>query len=419
MEGKILCGQSVDTFILDPDPTDSPVEHREEYPIEPSNSHSLKSKMNFLTWKFASRVGLSYGTVAHRRHHRRQPIPFGSRSSGDSNMPLQANSSTAGLLGKDPLDLAEHSCPILTNQPIVEEPSPMSDEGHINLSLVVPHPPLPAWDDDSSPDTPYDNPYYVRQISDTLWLPRNPLSILNLDETIDMRISLTSDPSAGKLGAWAEEEFIGTALSSVFARSFSSLDETQEEHASAAPSRNLDGSEIITLSSGIASRVEQIDRSRDVHSPFPRRPSLVPRKSSVASTGVIPLRRRTLDAGPSSPGLRSFSLGTTPLTDPAQGGVSHLSVPQTHARQRSASVGVLGMQRQASSRRSPAASFLRPSSSSTAPMSVISTRDAVVGEAIAEEQEAAQQRQRKEDDEEEKAKEPRSWLTAWMFAKGQ
>ncbi|KAF6757411.1 hypothetical protein DFP72DRAFT_845840 [Ephemerocybe angulata] len=47
---------------------------------------------------------------------------------------------------------------------------------------VVPHPPPLPWDDHQSVDLPYDNPYYTREISNALWLPRDPVNVLDLDD---------------------------------------------------------------------------------------------------------------------------------------------------------------------------------------------------------------------------------------------
>ena len=130
------------------------------------------------------------------------------------------------------------------------------------------------------------------------------------------------------------------------------------------------------------------------------------------------MRRRTVDLpGPSS-GFRSFSMGATLDSNISGALPSHLTVPSGHKRQRSASAGPVGVQRPESvGRTTPTQLLLRPTTSSITPGSIVSTREAVVGEAIAEEQEAAEERQRREEAEEVKAKEPRSWLTAWMFAK--
>ena len=69
-------------------------------------------------------------------------------------------------------------------------------------SLVSPHPPHPRWNDESDPDHPYDNPYYSRPIKNSLWLPRNPCGLLDLDDTIDLSEALTSSEKSGDLRSW-------------------------------------------------------------------------------------------------------------------------------------------------------------------------------------------------------------------------
>ncbi|KAJ3556206.1 hypothetical protein NM688_g2150 [Phlebia brevispora] len=421
LEAKILCGLVDKTSLPDPADPDPGVEDDFQDLGDATSPVSPLTKMSFLTWKLASRVGLSYGTIARRRHHSRRPMPFRQRPSGDSVLPLHDCSSTAGLIGKESVEV-QQPLPVLVNQPIVEEPQELPtihSEDHTPITLVQPHPPVPAWDDDSNPDTPYDNPYYSRQISETLWLPRDPLSILNMDHTVDMRISLTSDVSAGKLGVWSEGEYATSALSSVFATNFSSEDE-ESEVGSSSPPKNVDGNEPASASSITASRIGGIDHEHNVQSTT-RKPSLLaPRKLSAASAGrTIAVRRRTTETGARS-GYRSFSLNTTSGTSAGlrRAETSYLTAPSGHQRKRSASVGLLGLQRIGNSREDISRDFtLHASESSTAPRSIISTRDAVVGEAIVEEQEAAEQRQRQEEAEEVKATEPRPWLISWMFAK--
>jgi len=65
---------------------------------------------------------------------------------------------------------------------------------------VIPHPPPVSWDDQVIVDLPYDNPFYTRAVDTSLWLPRNPCGLLNLDDTVKMRVSLTVEHAAGELG---------------------------------------------------------------------------------------------------------------------------------------------------------------------------------------------------------------------------
>jgi hypothetical protein len=71
-----------------------------------------------------------------------------------------------------------------------------------SVPLVSLHPPHPRWTDESDPDHPYDNPYYSRPIRNSLWLPRNPYGLLDLDDTIDLSEALTSSENSGDLRSW-------------------------------------------------------------------------------------------------------------------------------------------------------------------------------------------------------------------------
>ena len=91
------------------------------------------------------------------------------------------------------------------------------DEHHSSSRVTInsPHPP---WDDNSLPDQPYQNPYYVLPIKDALWLPMNPIGTLDLDMTVTMSVSLTSEPGAGRLGPQTEMvTTIGSVLSGLTA----------------------------------------------------------------------------------------------------------------------------------------------------------------------------------------------------------
>jgi hypothetical protein len=83
----------------------------------------------------------------------------------------------------------------------------------ISTCLVQRHPPLAAWDDEPRHDIPYDNPYYTKPTSNALWLPRNPLGLLDLDDTVDVYSTLTSEHGAGNAGHWFGPD---SATSTVF-----------------------------------------------------------------------------------------------------------------------------------------------------------------------------------------------------------
>lgn len=430
LEASIICGTNTSRDQNAPDASDStdifePPVHDPDQPR--SWKGTLSAKSEYWTMKLAQRMDFAYGTVQARpgRNTRRQPNPFGPQGAAEESTSCQPSGS-----GEKPISSPEIPPTLLECPPMRMETSPteMSPERH-HTPLVSRHPPHSAWDDESSPDHTYQNPYYTRPISTALWLPRDPTQLLDLDDTIDLRVSLTSEPGAGKLGAWDEgEQFLETSLSSVFATSFGSVDEDLTYTPQLRP---LDGSEIISLPEGIASRVEHIDREDEVETTSRRRPSIVGRRTSSTSSRPIGLGRpKTFDTEGTQ--FRSFSLGTqqpsSSTSDSSPSGYYLSSdrrrrnravsmdnplslrpdmVPRSHTTSRSPSKSLVSIVERSSSLLAPR--------HAPGPSSIISTRDAVVGEVIAEEQEVTQERIRQEEAEE-KAQEPRSWLTAWMFA---
>jgi hypothetical protein len=387
------------------------------------------SRLSYLTWKISHTVGFSYSVPHPRRHHAhpRQPNPFGPRSSAESGAPLHPNSSRAELLQKSakierppPLD---QTCIRETASEYEYEHSTRNH--HETQALVSPHSRHPVWDDEPNPNTPYDNPYYTRPISDTLWLPRNPLDILNLDDTINMRISITCEPGAGHLAPLPEDEQIGSALSSVFATSFGTIeDDASSVHPSIA---QLNGTEVINLPAGIASRVESVGRQPGSEISLVPRPT--PGKYNASTSSIrrpVALRRATMPhSKPPATDLRSFSQGSPVETGRQRPEASLLSLPLPRYRHRSPSFSALGIglppetpipkqPTSATSFRSRGTSFSSPGSPGIA--SIISTRNALLGEAIAEEQQVVEEYTRQEVSEAEKAKESRSWLTSWMYS---
>lgn len=388
----------------------------------------VKKPDSWPSW-FPLKMSFAYTTLPRRRRRApRQPIPFTTSDGQFNDTPPQASSSAVNfdnaVTAAPPSDAIE----VISRQQLCA--SPEGDEP--SRSHVTRHPPHPAWDDESSPNHAYDNPYYTRPVNDVLWLPRNPLGLLDLDDTVDLHVSLTSQPSAGSLGAWRHEEYMSTGLSIPFAASTASLN---DEFSVTSQLPFLDGNEEIDLPSDIAARVNAIEKEPDVEttSTLRRRQTHVPRRKGSHATvpGGLGIRRpSTFDVG-SSTNFRSFSLGVPTPTGSGGSTSDFFARSVTHRRNRSASIDCeLGLQQNRRPRighlpRSNHSIVEAPATGSIlsarthGPSSVISTREAVVGEVIVEEQEAAQERLREEEAEVEKAKEPRSWLTSWMFAKWQ
>ena len=77
-------------------------------------------------------------------------------------------------------------------------------------TLVTRYHPFRPWED--IPPYPRsrgysDQPAYTDDYDDFLWLPRDPLSTLDLDDTVEMRLSLTtSTGGSGKIGDWPPDK---------------------------------------------------------------------------------------------------------------------------------------------------------------------------------------------------------------------
>ncbi len=399
---------------------------------------NFSAKTDFWTLKLANRMSFVHGSRAKAHMNRRHPNPFQPRSSDSSTVPMRASSSTAGLL-QGPGSPSEFASPPIPDivHPIQEDEDEEGDSAALERpALVSPHAPHPAWDDNPSYDRPYDNPYYTRPISNFLWLPRDPLGLLDLDDTVDLRMALTSEPGAGKLGTWEDDGFIGSSISSVLIGSLGDLEE-DEDLSYTPPVRTLDGSEVTSLPSAIASRVENIDQESDVeHTSQHRRPSLLgPRRTSSSTSTNISLglrRPTTLDVGNHQAGFRSFSLGVESMATAGRtpsSGTTSSSDPRRRNRAATLDYGVgLRPHRQYSSGHatrsllsvveSPTIPIPRTLTSDGAP-SIISTREAVVGEVIMEEKDLTQEFKRLEEAEKQKAEGSRSWWTSWLYARHQ
>lgn len=83
--------------------------------------------------------------------------------------------------------------------------SPINPSAPKMYALVQPRPPTKPWDDVPRHDIPYKNPCYGSKIDGFLWLPRNPLDKLDLDDSVELRRAITTEPGGGGLGEWVDE----------------------------------------------------------------------------------------------------------------------------------------------------------------------------------------------------------------------
>ncbi|KAH9950604.1 DUF221-domain-containing protein [Amylocystis lapponica] len=457
LEASIICGTGIATEGL----LDEASPNVEPSQVEAGNSttNGIGDPRTFPTnrwsWKLPVKLDFAYATIPTRPHQaaRRQPNPFGPSQSLQSKEPLQQSSSTTSttdiVVSPRPTHMTslgesdEYPETSAQTQRLTESPE------LLRPALVTRHPPHPAWDDESSPDRTYDNPFYTREIYDVLWLPRDPLALLDLDDTVESCLALTSQPGVGRLGAWRDNEFAG--ITSAISLSSLPMSVDSFDHVDNASFANtimtrhkLTGTEEIALPHDIAARVEGLkkgDAEVTVNPVRPRRPSQFSgRMSSHSSAGPSSaevghgLRRPTFATD--SSGFRSFSLGadipTRPQAEYRPSSLSNVSVARTRDRSVSMDHALEVSSRPHSRMHSArfAHSVLSIVEPLTAPSfvstvqsprmgSIISTRDAVVGEVIVEEEYAMQDRLRAEAEEAERAQAPRSLLTRWMFARWQ
>ncbi|KZT09143.1 uncharacterized protein LAESUDRAFT_695760 [Laetiporus sulphureus 93-53] len=411
LEAQIICGMGNATEALLDEV--QPIENNaaEADPLKRTQqrkgSHTLPARVH--PTRFPDRIDDGYATIPRRPYHRtrRGSIPFGPSQfdlmedvqevkavSGSS--PIIDDGREYGFNGKADVLVSERA---LTSKP------------------VTPHPPHPAWDDESSPDVPYDNPYYIRPIHDELWLPRDPLGPLDLDDTVNVHLCLTTQPGSGRLGAWREDEYIASGVSSILISRGSAGGTGVRAYNAMAPLRRLNGNEKIELPPEIESRLQTLDREGDAEVGMASWP---PHRQHGWRQWSSSGRYSSLELGlgdPIVPG-RNASRG---LRSTLRHGLpsSFFTFPR-HLRQVRFDSAEEEMDTRQGGHLAPAVPDGLPVTDAgmSAVGGVVSLREAVVGEVIVEE-EAMQDRLRYEEAEEERIEEPRSWWASWVFAGGQ
>jgi hypothetical protein len=368
----------------------------------------------FGSWRRPTWFSLSYSTIRQRYPVRRKPNPFGPETQAQQPFSrLNSLSPDLNRAGEGPsTETALTDATPGTNRGRKAGPKLPSIDF---LSQVVPHPPMVAWDDESHMDLPYDNPYYTRSIRNTLWLPRDPFGLLDLDDTVDLRTAITSEPTAGNLGTWLGNV---ETTSSPLPISDPSSPPLGTPQVPSTPQSHT-GSEEIELPAGIARRVQNLSQEDDVeYTHRRRRPSFFRSDSSGIESSMgtprLTVRRpsgaSTLTAFRGRPRASSF----LSVMDQSQRGRSQTEVglrPDMHAQAEFARLNL--------ERTNTSASQLglgRPSNSPRPPTRGVTTHEALVRELIAEEEEALVDRIKEEQAEAEAATGgTRSWLTSWMY----
>jgi hypothetical protein len=174
-EAMIICG------LQDSQPRDveaqSPSSHERKIGNSDTRQGPVKQTRISATWRVPRLFPFNYTMSAPRARSnaQRRSIPF--ENTGAHYAPVRVESPEA----------ADYRATVLAHT--------TESNNDKSGSLVSPRPPHPRWNDESDPDHPYDNPYYSRPIRNSLWLPRNPCGLLDLDDTIDLSEVLTSSTS--------------------------------------------------------------------------------------------------------------------------------------------------------------------------------------------------------------------------------
>ena len=407
--------------------------------VKDSNIHDANGIFNRLdvkpsvpNWRLPAWINFSYSMPRRGPQPRhRHPNPFGPQQEGESSLTVAQHCSSERLSPQaGPSSVTKHAPD--EGYPW-NVPETKRDVRVLNISpdksdsdIIVPHPPPAPWDDQAVIDLPYDNPFYTRTIDNILWLPRNPTSVLDLDDTVDMKISITVEAAAGRLGTWLGlgETASPTTLSPIITHT-----PLPPERATNSPviSHTLglpevDGTENIDLPPIIAQRiqakeggVEQTLRTQKsaIHS---RRPSTGDKNSSnlfiqiqypkSVDRPVLPSYRSFSDTTNNRPRSSSIlsalhvpSPDTVDRVCPDQGSVIR---PDAHAQ---AEFVVANASRIS----------LGPPKLSRTPN--VSAAHAIFHEVVQEERQALWDRLEEETAEAKQSESTKSWLTSWMFRK--
>lgn len=396
-----------------------------------------------LTWKLPAWVNFSYKTM-HRRPQfpqQRPPNPF--RPQNQTLLPRDS-SSRNHVTEECREGPSTHISP--DDAFPWEKPTSQSRDDtkvkQINATLtdisgpVISRPPPIPWDDQENVDLPYDNPFYTRTIDNSLWLPRDPTGILDLDDTVDLKKSITVEVSAGALGTWLG--LAETSSPAELSDTWRPKTLTPEDRPTLTPRMPssprtpqsllqrrtslpvIDGTEEIDLPIVIAKRVQAKEEGVE-QTLRPRKSSIYHRKGNVTDKSSIastPGRRR-----PSLLDLPTTTIGSDGNIGRARSGstLSALQIPGLHRTLTSANTE-FGERPDAHAQADFVAANGSASRISLAPPKAtrsgnLSTQQAIFHELLAEEQQEFQDRVEAEQVETIKATTNKSWLTSWMFKK--
>ena len=405
--------------------------------IDPRDDTATRLTQRFRTMKLPQWINFSYSSVPHRVRHpkQRRPNPFGPQPQRSPFSRLGSLEGRPQTENQGPLATGNVLSESLHASPENEQPSPLSISVPTKSSRPVEkHPPTTAWNDNANMDTPYDNPYYTKTVGDILWLPRDPFGILDLDDTIDLRIALTSEPTAGHLGqlhAHHQAHPVDQSLLLLnsplpltapppvtgILPSTSGIVDDRRSILVNLPGRKYSGNEEIELAPGIATRVADLGNEDDLETTFERRPSFFSRRVSSS---------RSLDSMRPPPAFQHASANSAERRSQAASSyfpTNNASPPRgrydsiaMHSPPKGAHPALLSTSTLAAMNIS-SSHLQTPTRADRGHARQITTQEAVLNEVLAEEQEAAEKRLKEEQAEADKANGKKSRLTSWIYKK--
>ncbi|KAH6911419.1 hypothetical protein BKA70DRAFT_1099361 [Coprinopsis sp. MPI-PUGE-AT-0042] len=414
-EAEALCGHS---------PSESM--DAEVNPEEPDNGtardttnliESKDSKPSVLTLKLPRWINFSYDAIQQKPQYRyrRKPIPF---EPVPASTPTREHKSRQSNFNSEPDEYPWGGMGRPGNPTIR-----IDTADGLQIGPVVPHTRRTPWDDQETVDLPYDNPYYSRPFDKVLWLPRNPVGVLNLDDTVDMKVSLTVELSAGQIGTW-----LGLVPRSSPEEICSSDGETPSHTHPVSPPLSLTslpevtGNEEIALPRTIRRRLQSGENVEQVVKP--RRSTMSSKRQVSGSDTLHPSGHRTTKRRPSVleiPMHHSASQdGTSPPTGRGRSS-SILSILSPPVHRTTSADHEFGVRPDAHAQADLVASVASNGSKmSLAPKTPhITAQEAIFHEILAEEEQALITRLEEEEAESIKSKSSKSWLTSWMFKRGE
>ena len=417
-ESEVLCGGNPRAD-SDSDPAgDMSHPNRDAQPLNLDKRR--RSPSSFLTWRIPAWVDFSYSTRQYLPHlpPPRHPNPFRTQdqdfmrlhSVSPDRPPAQQgppNSHFSESTWRGASIVTFHDVQGASNQPIGG-----------SLGPVVDHPSPIPWDDQTTVDLPYDNPYYTRAFDNVLWLPRDPCGIVDLDDTVDLKVSLTVEVAAGKLGTW-----LGLQESDPSGGKSENERHSPERYSVRSNISPVDGTEDITLPVPIAERIqsegEGFEPRASLKRPSFRRPRTSDSERVRTSRPGWGLRRLTTSSDNAVPlALHSFSGRTKrhPEVVRPSSSMPSLQIPRPGVESRFPVHPRFRVHGEVAASAGDESSLVSiPVSRSTK----VSTHEAIFHEVLAEERAALIDRIEDEHAETQKTTTTKSWLTSWMFTKPQ